>query len=275
MLDLPPDWEEGLARAASAGRIAVVGPTDVGKSSFIRALVARRAEMGFAAELIDLDPGQKMIGPPGTVALGRLEPVSEVDRFIFLGSTAIGGFGRLARAAAELAAAAGKDGFVVNTSGYVHGPGAQMQALCLAAVAPDLLVAIGEGASLDAVIGRLAVPAIRLQPSPAARRKTPAARVAIRQNAFEAALAGGEDRTVAAAFEPAPPRPFDTQARPVCSLADAAGDDCEIGVLTSSDGTVFARDPASRISRIRLGKMWAAPAPGGWRLLERLVPAWS
>jgi polynucleotide 5'-kinase involved in rRNA processing len=68
MLELPPEWEEALARAAAATRVAVLGPPDSRKPAFVAALAERRPE----CRIIDLDPGQKMIGRPGTASLGRV-----------------------------------------------------------------------------------------------------------------------------------------------------------------------------------------------------------
>lgn len=269
-LHVPPDWEEALARAATCERVLVLGPTDAGKSSFIHALLAVRPDR----RLIDLDPGQKMIGPPGSASLGRLLPEPRLERFIFLGSTAVGSFRALAEAASDLAA---RNGFVVNTSGYVQGPGARLQAITAHAVQPDLIVAIAAAPSLEPLLAR--APAVRLACSPHARRKPEGYRRSIRQAAFEAALAGAAElRLAKVAFEPAPPALFEGPVRPLCSLADAAGEDKVMGLLIAADessATVLSPPPPGPVLSLRLGKMWAEPRNGGWRLLERLAPAWS
>ena len=264
MIDLPPDWEEALARAAAAERVAVVGPTDVGKSTFLHALAARRAGL----RLLDLDPGQKMLGAAGTASLGRIEPELRLEHFVWLGSTAVGSFRALAEAAVVLAERA-QGPLAVNTSGYVAGPGARLQAMTLSAVQPDLVVAI----AAEHLVGNLSS-AIRLERSAHARRKSPARRAAIRQAAFAAALEGAFAWPLPeeVLFEPGPPLPFEGPERPVCALADAAGEDMEVGVLFGS--AVLVRRPPRPVARVRLGKMWAAPADGGWKLLERLAPAW-
>jgi hypothetical protein len=248
--------------------VAVVGPTDVGKSTFIQALAERAPERC----IVDLDPGQKMIGPPGTATLGRVLPERRLDRLIFHGSTAIGSFRALAEAAATLAAGAER-GFIVNTSGYVHGPGARMQAMVLDALAPDLIVSIGTPPALEPVLaGR---PSLRIARSELARRKSPTARAAVRQAAFDEALLGAEPLELeGAAFEPGPPLPLADEARPICALADDEGEDMLLGVLTSVEPLVVHALPPPRPPRhVRLGKMWAAPSPSGWTLLDRLVPA--
>ena len=47
-----------------------------------------------------------------------------------------------------------------------------------------------------------------------------------------------------------------------------------IGVLRGA-GEVEAPPPPRPVATVRLGKMWAEPREGGWRLLEKLEPAWS
>jgi polynucleotide 5'-kinase involved in rRNA processing len=54
MLELQPEWEEALVRAAAATRVAVLGPPDSGKSAFVAALAERRPQ----CRIVDLDPGQ-------------------------------------------------------------------------------------------------------------------------------------------------------------------------------------------------------------------------
>jgi polynucleotide 5'-hydroxyl-kinase GRC3/NOL9 len=265
-------WKEAVDAAAGKQRILVLGPTDAGKSTFIRAL-ARRTEV----ELIDLDPGQKMIGPPGTAVLGRLYP-ERLDKMIFIGTTSASALGAIAGAGAALAAAA-QGRFVVNTAGFVRGLGARLQAMTAASVAPGLIVEIGGDADGPPIVHVEGVRLIRLERSPLATRKSPADRAAIRQGAFDRALAdasplrlaGVEVHPADAAFSPMP------GAFPVCALADA--EDMVVGVLQSAEegaALVHAPLPERSVQQIRLGKMWAVPdGKGGWRLLEKLVPAWK
>ena len=216
-LHLPPEWRDALARAGGCRRVLVLGATDMGKTSFIRAFFDRA---GGDARLIDLDPGQKMIGAPGTVTRGRPE---RVERLVFIGTTS----------ASALSA-----------------------------------IATGRG-----------VPIIRLERSPLARPKSPAARAALRQAAFDQELDGAATLAIeAAAIEPGPLAPWASPARPVCSLADADGHDLAVGILQGAEGetlSVYTRGSTAEVRLVRLGKMWAEPKEGGWRLLERLSPSWG
>jgi polynucleotide 5'-kinase involved in rRNA processing len=274
-LDLPAEWEAALAYAPGqpAQRIVVIGATDTGKSSFIRALALRRPELA----LVDLDPGQKMVGPPGTASRGRIDPETAMpllDRFIFLGTTSASALGAIARAAAMLTE--GPAPLVVNTAGFVKGLGARLQALTIRSVRPDLIVALGEG--LEPILEAFpAIPTLALPRPEAARRKSPAARTALRQAAFEEALRGGAVREVAAdvALEPGPPLALSGERRPVCALADAAGEDMALGILETADPPRVFTSATGPIARIRLGRMWAHPSPAGWKLQEKLAPSWQ
>lgn len=275
VLDLSPAWSDALDRAAWASRTLVLGPTDSGKSSFIRALAARRPEFA----LVDLDPGQKMVGPPGSASLGSFAPEASLERFVFLGSTAVGGFHQLLEAGMSLIDSARARAVAVNTSGYVSGPGARLQLMTAQALRPDLVIAIGLPPPLLAALDRaFGACLLRLAPSPAARRKTEGQRRAIRQHAFAAALAGAGplrlklNRTV---LEPGHPVPFSSDDRPVCSLADAAGEDMEIGLLREVEEDsmlLWARTPPRPVRRLRLGMMWASGDAG--ELRQSLAQAW-
>lgn len=277
--DLPPSWvaaiariEEGLAR-----RVVVLGETDVGKSSFIRATMSGVANSGSPLSLIDLDPGQKMIGPPGTVALGS---DTDVQRLVFVGSTSAGELSRIIPAASLLAHAAADD-FIVNTAGLVRGPGVRLQSATLAAVRPDLIVVIGPQEPLTSILdAHPGIAIIRLERSPLATRKTVSERARRRQAGFAAVLAGAAEVTLArdtVCFMPAPPVMFPEDARPVCALAGADGEVDSLGILqeVGVESVVFAALADCAAAIVQLGKMWARPSRDGWQLLERLSPSWQ
>ena len=187
-LDISDDWRRAIERivAEKRSRVAVIGPTDSGKSSFVRALLAADPER----EVIDADPGQKMVGPPGTVSLGRLRGEAlELGGFVFIGSTSSANVFLISRACATLASASHR--FVANTSGFVEKLGARLQAATISALAADLIVAIGGEAAVAPILAKQADrPSLLLEPSPRAVTKSPAARAAIRAASFSAAMEG-------------------------------------------------------------------------------------
>jgi polynucleotide 5'-hydroxyl-kinase GRC3/NOL9 len=266
-IDLPASWREGLAAAARRQRVLVLGPTDVGKTTFIRIALEEQG----AGRLIDLDPGQKMVGPPGTVGRGTLE---RLERLIFIGTTSASALSAIARAANALAD--GPVPFIVNTSGFVKGPGARLQAMTVSAIQPDLIVEIGSG---PIVAPPPDMQVLRLEPSPLARRKSAGFRASLRQAAFDRELDGSSLLVLEnVKVDPAPPDPWETPARPVCSLADGDGRDMALGIVeAASEGAFYirARTPPEPVRLVRLGKMWAEPKEGRWRLLDRLQPSWG
>ncbi len=146
-----------------------------------------------------------------------------------------------------------------------------------AAIKPDLIVEIGAGPILPVPEAEV----IRLAPSPYATRKTAGFRAALRRAAFEREL---QDASLLRLplhqidVWPGPLAPWDTAARPVCSLADEAGEDMILGVIERVDPETLqirSRMPAGPVRYIRIGKMWAEPKGDGWRLLERLSRSWA
>ena len=195
-----------------------------------------------------------------------------MERLVFIGTTSASALSAIARAARTLAE--GAEPFIVNTSGFVKGIGARLQAMTVAAIEPDLIVELGT----EPIATGTGVPIIRLERSPLARPKSPAARAALRQAAFDRELEGASTMAIeAAAFEPGPLAPWESPARPVCSLADADGHNLAVGILQGAEGetlSVYTRGSTAEVRLVRLGKMWAEPKEGGWRLLERLSPSW-
>lgn len=93
---IPPSWNlaaEALGEMKN-GKVAVIGPTDVGKSTLCVYLV--NVLLGLKLFIIDADVGQADLGPPTTIA--RAEPKKPItsltelvpDARIFIGHTSPG-----------------------------------------------------------------------------------------------------------------------------------------------------------------------------------------
>lgn len=63
-----------LPRGATA---LLLGGTDTGKTTWTRQAVADLTQLGLTVAVVDCDPGQGEIGPPGTVGVGLAAPGSE------------------------------------------------------------------------------------------------------------------------------------------------------------------------------------------------------
>jgi polynucleotide 5'-hydroxyl-kinase GRC3/NOL9 len=132
------EWRAALEEIADAGgAVMVIGPTDVGKTTFTRLLANHLVGMGQAVAILDADPGQSEIGPPGCAGLAF--PNAPILALSDLAPTAlafIGGVspaGRLPEhitAVRSLADAADGRRLIVDTSGYVQGPQARRLLQC-------------------------------------------------------------------------------------------------------------------------------------------------
>ena len=289
MIDVPAEWTSAIAAIVERGRrrVIVIGPTDVGKSSFVTTLCRAWQSAGRSPAIVDADPGQKMAGPPGTVTFAQ--PMAgggfdRAERMKFIGSTSpVGHTESIVAAVARFADAASAAGHavVVNTTGLLRGPGRTLKSAKIAALRPDAVVMLGDATDLAPLTARLnSLPLIALSRPAAARRKTQAQRAANRRAAFARHIAGAVRLVMprsGVSIEPALPLPFESASRPVCALTDAAGEDHVLGILEAIDPDVVvtAVRPDQPISQLRLGAMWATPrSDGGWRLLDMLHPAW-
>ncbi len=193
------EWEGALQTIAdSGGGTLVVGATDVGKTTFTRLLINRAIAAGRRVAILDADPGQSEVGPPACAGLAFPEvPLASLSELIpvaiaFVGS--ISPAGRLPEhitAVRRLADIAMDRLLVVDTSGYVHGPGARRLIGCvIELLGPANVVAIARGDELNEILSplrRRSNLCIHLLPvPPAVGRKPPAYRLQRRAMRFAA-----------------------------------------------------------------------------------------
>jgi len=204
-LHVPPGWSDAAASMTHEGvrRLMVIGAADVGKSTVCRFLLGEARAKGRKAALLDTDVGQKTVGLPACVTLAK----ADRSTLVFIGSVEpVRGWRRVVGGTRVLADEADLDLVITNTSGLLAGPGRRLKADKIAAIRPDLLIAIGGGSALEQVISdHPVVPALRLTRSPAARRKTDAGRCAARQQAFRTLLLWSLSAGVRARVRPRSP----------------------------------------------------------------------
>lgn len=247
---IPPAWLEAVHRLEGARRVLVLGASDVGKSTFCRFLAER-----LGAALLDTDLGQKTVGPPGAVTLGRSD--ASLAALHFVGATSPSKhFLPLLVGVARLAAHA--ESLVVDTSGFIESAGAMLKAQKAEAVLPDHIVAIERGGELAPVLAPLAhLPIVRLAPAPQARRRTDSERAAARRAAFAAHFAGATERhldrrTVVLQRRDLPEHP----AGLLCGALDSAGICRGLAlVLEADENSIRVLSPVPEIRVLQLGTL--------------------
>jgi polynucleotide 5'-hydroxyl-kinase GRC3/NOL9 len=225
-------------------RVLVAGPRDAGKSTYCHVLLRAALDAGRSVALVDTDLGQKMVGPPACVTLGRAAPDAglALSELAFVGTTdPVRGWRDVVSGAARLAAEAGAELLVINTGGLLAGPGRRLKADKVEALSPELVIGVGQDPGLDAVLsGRAGLPVIRLDSSPLARRK-----------AFRAYFASATEVWMSLAslrVERVPASLAYPPARLLIGLADASRRDSGIGIVTAIDtdaGTFACLTPSN------------------------------
>ncbi len=266
--EAPPDWAAAVDRivAGRARRVLLLGPGDAGKSTLCRVLLRRAARSGRGVAVLDADPGQKLVGPPACATLGRGEAPA-LSALAFVGALdPLRGWRPLVAGTGRLAAEAEADLLVVNTSGLLAGAGRRLKAAKIAAARPDLLVALGKGADLEAVLAdHEAIPALRLARSPLARRKGEGERRALRREAFRGYFAAAPVWTLdlrGLRLEGEPGGEPSPGPRRLVALADGTGRDLALGIaLGGVEGppgggvSLRAPRPESPVAVLRWGAL--------------------
>jgi polynucleotide 5'-hydroxyl-kinase GRC3/NOL9 len=279
-LDVPDAWCDLADRLPDQGRIVLLGPVDSGKTSLAWWL-AEELSSGGPTILVDADVGQSRVGPPASV--GWLEYGGERGEFEFVGDVT-----PASRPAAALAAVATMTAraalsvkprwTVVDTTGYVDGPGAgQLKTAKLQLLAPATVVAIAEPGRLDHLRwpwrGREAIRWLRLDPAAGCGRKSLEERQAWRRGLFADWLAGAEacgfDLDHLALREVPPPSQLarlgpDGLEGLLVGLDDARGIGLCVGLLetldTAAGRAMVMTPPAGRAARgLRLGALRLNP----------------
>jgi polynucleotide 5'-hydroxyl-kinase GRC3/NOL9 len=273
LFEEPGDWKaaQGSILASGDQRVLVLGATDAGKSTFCEALLTAAVAASRPAVLLDMDPGQKQIGPPACMTLGLRTKAgwSSAVSLVYLGATEpLADWSRLVDGSVRLAEEAGDALLVINTCGLVRGPGRRLKRSIASALQPDRLVAIGQNRHLDAIVQdhEGLVPTLRTSRPSLARRKGDGERRALRQDAFRAYFAQAPVWNLHAGLRmegkdgaPAP------RSGRLLALVDEEGRDMVLGIMLGQDagGNLVIRAPQPargvamlRWTRLSLDRTW-------------------
>lgn len=210
---IPPSWEETAEKILSHDdkvKVAVLGSTDSGKSSFSTYLANMALNKGHRVALVDGDLGQSDIGPPGTLGLSVLkEPITDPsnlqpDHLVFIGITSpqsvvskvIGGLIDLIDRALRM----NSDFIIINTDGWVEGEDAiNYKRQLIRALNPTFAVILQGKGSLTSLINSLAEDgvSILLTDTPEKiKRRDRETRKAIREGLYRKYLRDAKIRSV-------------------------------------------------------------------------------
>jgi polynucleotide 5'-hydroxyl-kinase GRC3/NOL9 len=202
--DVPEDRLDLLERLSGGSgglKVMLIGGTDSGKTTLLTFLANGLIERGLNVAIVDSDVGQKGILPPATVSLAFPEvsffSPSELTAtaHYFVGTTSPGqhigemavGVKRLVDLAAEQS-----DVVLIDTTGFVDGPGAEMKRLKAELVRPDLMVFLERGSELEA-LKRLLAPygdVVSIRVSPRAREYSREERREVRREKWRTYFSG-------------------------------------------------------------------------------------
>jgi len=197
--EISPEWEQ-LDLAGLSGTLMIVGPADVGKSTFSRYLFNRLCEIAPRVGYLDGDPGQSTLGPPGTMTLAVAEnqdntfpPRGRMWRGFVGAISPVGHMLAVLTCAARLLGAAREAGVQVvifDTTGLVDPArgGVYLKLAKIDLLRPAVLFAMQRQQELEPLLMPLRrsrrTQLVELSPSPAAHRRDISVRKAHRAAQF-------------------------------------------------------------------------------------------
>ena len=197
-IDIPLAWEWSARQIVQHKwrKVLVLGAVDRGKSTYCGFLSRRCLEAGLRVAVIDTDVGQKDIGPPATLTLGypeatrSLREVPPVAWYFIGATTPVGHLLPMTVGLRQLVDSTRAACLIINTTGFIHGPGRVLKGYKIETVQPDVIVALEQGGELRALVQAYRhYRILRLPPSAYATVKTPEQRRATRERAFGAYFA--------------------------------------------------------------------------------------
>lgn len=188
-----PRWDRVVCDLE--GTVFLLGASDCGKTTLARWISTQIEGLAY----IDGDPGQSVLGPPGT--LGLALPDGSI-RLRFAGAfspshallATLAGLRRLL----DAAAAEGQEVVLVDSCGYIWGDGGvEFQRRSIEVLRPDRIVAIGRQPEIGRILAPFpAIPVHRIPPAPAVRRRSQGERRRYRAGRFARYLEEAEEIVV-------------------------------------------------------------------------------
>ena len=198
---IPDSWNLAAStlEKMQMGRVIILGPTDVGKSTLCVYLVNKLKQEPRKLRVVDADIGQTDLGPPTTIAraspaqfiasLTELEP----DARLFIGHTSPGYVERKLIDGIKRLSANGEESLtIINTDGWISEPGAvRFKIRLINELNPTLLLGLAFGDELEPILGSVSAPQIMAEPAKAVLTRSRAERRNIRENGYRRFLDRG------------------------------------------------------------------------------------
>lgn len=243
------------------GKVVVIGPPDVGKSTLCVYLVNRLFEGGGqSVAVVDADIGQADMGPPTTIAHAvSSQPITSLqemtpDRRLFIGHTTPAGVEhKLTRGIQRLTNVNERQLTIVNTDGWIADLGAILYKInLLTEINPNLVLGLAYSKELEPILGGVGFHSMRIGASEDFLERSRVDRRSIRAEGYRRFLEGATTHTIdleRARFSFPKLSGVELSDRRalkdlIVGILDKEGYLIEIGILTN-----FERDAATIYSR--------------------------
>jgi len=271
---IPVSWK--LAAAAlgdlKEGKVIILGPTDVGKSTLCVYLVNTLLNSPENLQVIDADIGQTDLGPPTTIA--RASPSQHIaclpelapDARLFIGHTSPSYVQRkLIRSIQKLSAKAGGSLTIINTDGWVGERDAILNKIDLITnVNPDLVLGLEYGDELQPILAGVQAHSMKINAARNALGRSREGRRSIRFSSYRRFLEGALTQRIRLRdIQVSVPEHFPSMTplnsrrlrNLIIGLLDKNGYLMQIGILmdVEHDAVQIYSKPAEEVSSIEVG----------------------
>jgi polynucleotide 5'-hydroxyl-kinase GRC3/NOL9 len=205
-VEIPPEWE-GLELDKLKGVILVLGGTDTGKTTLVHYLRRKLVLAGRSVSVIDGDPGQGILGPPGTMNMvtGSKNKTGE-RRGWFVGSTSprghmlplVVGAQRLVDSARQF----GMETIIYDTTGLVdrNQGGIALKSAKIDLLRPTVIITIQGDSELEELLEPLRrlsrVQLIEMEPASAVIRRNQETRRENRARRYASYFSGAKEKSI-------------------------------------------------------------------------------